>query len=137
MKLHLGVADVPYDDGKTTGDVAGYLENRYHPYEHFWQLHGQEVADDMADGLAGSLESILMGAPSTHDPFATAMSKTEKRFKDMISTGELERLGYPGLPTEAAKKGRSLRKKSKRGERRVSLRDTGLYMASFKSWIDK
>jgi hypothetical protein len=138
VKLHLGVAEIPYEDGKTTGDVAEYLENKYHPMEIFWQLHGQEVADDMAGGLAGSLESLMMGAPPTHDPFGTAMSRTEERFKSMISSGELERLGYPGLPTEAAKKRRSLRfKAKKKSGPRPSLVDTGLYQASFKSWVDK
>lgn len=150
MKLHLGVLDVPYagevrapgskaaSGTQTTGDVATWLENKYHPMEHFWQIHGQQVADDVAGGLAGALESMLMGAPATLDPFGTAMSKTEERFKDMLSTGELERIGYPGLPTEAAKKRRSLRFKSKKKKTaRPSLIDTGLYQASFKSWIDQ
>lgn len=137
VKLILGVIDQPYEEGKTTGDVAVYLENKYHPMEIFFQLHGQEVADDLSNSLAGALESLMMGAPARIDPTGGAMSKTEERFKNMLSSGELETLGYPGLPTDAAKKRRSLRFKSKKKKTaRPSLVDTSLYMNSFKSWID-
>lgn len=156
MKLHFGVIEQPYQDPniartyhaamkkalgegygpvETTGDVAELLEAKYHPMEHFFQIHGQHVADAMADAMAGSLESVLMGAPKTHDPFGTAMSRTEERFKAMLSNKELETLGYPGVPTKAALQGRSKRHKRSKGPPRPSFIDSGLYQASFKAWV--
>jgi hypothetical protein len=166
MILNLGVVDVSYGAGPaapkrvakasknprprarksgagaapvTTGDVAQWLENRYHVVEHFWELHGQEVADDFADSLSGSLESFLMGAPADLNPYGTALSKTEDRFRQMLSLRELDQLGYPGIPTMAAKRGVSSRHKSgftKNRQPRPSFLDSGLYSRSFTAWVE-
>jgi hypothetical protein len=150
MILHLGVIDLPYNQpptGKrrrrkvaagtqTTGDVAGWLENRYHVMEIFFEEHVEDVATDLEDGLAGALESLMIGAPASLDAFGTATSKIDDRFKKFLSDREMEGLGYPGVPTEAARKGVNRRLKVKRGSPRPSFVDTGLYMASFKSWVD-
>ena len=153
--LHLGVIDVPYVEAPskrqrkaragtvTTGDVATWLENRYHVMEHFAQLHEQDIATDLASSLAGALESFMMGAPVSHDAFGSAASSIEDRMKNMIAMAELDALGYPGIPTQAAQdrasgKKRSSRFKRKRGtnSKPVSFYDTGLYFASLRSWID-
>ena len=158
LTLHLGVVELPYTNSTefdryhhamkkalgegysrhmTTGDVADLLEARYHPMEHFVQLHGQEVADNMASSMAGALESLMMGAPATIDPLGTATGKIKEGFARMLESGELERMGYPGLPTDAALKRQSLRFKDKKNpRRRPSLIDTGLYQSSFKAWTE-
>lgn len=163
LTLHLGVIDIPYVEppsapkrvakagrrprphksqsakygNLTTGDVAGFLENRYHVMELFWQLHEQEVADDFANSLSGALETFLMGGPANIDVMGTATSKLEDRFKQMLSQRELDNLGYPGIPTEAAQAGVSHRFKDpyKKRPPRPSFIDTGLYQASFKAWV--
>jgi hypothetical protein len=158
VKLHLGVIEQHYADPneiqrfhetmkralgegygpvQTTGDVATLLEEKYHIMEHFFELHGQEVADDMSASVGSALEAALMGAPATLDPTATGLSKTQERFRTMIENRELEGLGYPGVPTQAAIKGISHRLKGKRGERRPSFRDTGLLERSFTAWIEE
>jgi len=48
----------------------------------------------------------------------------------------METLGYPGVPTRAALMGVNSRLKKRRGKRRPSFRDTGLYQASFMAWVD-
>ena len=165
MILHLGVYDIPYvDDSKpkpkkarkgkhrigphpahaakykgiTTGEVAQILEDKYHVMEVFYHQHEQDVASDLEKSLSGTLESLLLGAPSTIDPFGTATSEIEDRFKQFLSTKEMETLGYPGVPTLAALEGVSHRFKHAYAKRpaRPSFIDTGLYQASFKSWID-
>ena len=140
LTLHLGVLDVPYShspEGTTTGDVAEILEAKYHPMEAFVELHLSEIAEDLAQGFQGTLESILMGAPPPSDPFATGTGKIEDRFKQFLSLGEMEALGYPGVPTKAAIERRSSRFKTKRGPaQRPSFIETGQYQASFKAWID-
>jgi hypothetical protein len=50
---------------------------------------------------------------------------------------EMDRLGYPGVPTKASLDGVSHRFKNKRGAPgRPSFSDTGLYEDSFVAWID-
>jgi hypothetical protein len=145
--LHLGVVDIPYNlpapkrrnkvgAQPTTGDVAGWLENRYHVMEHFWQIHQADVAGAVERSLAGALETVLMGGPPSHDPFGTAAGAIEEEFRRMVEGKELDRLGYPGIPTRASLEGVSHRFKAKKGPPRPSFVDTGLYVASFKAWVD-
>lgn len=163
MILHLGVIDIPYSEPPaagpkptkrprkrprksqaakygniTTGDVAEILEARYHVMELFWELHKNEVAEDLEGSIAGALETFLMGGPIDIDPVGSASSKIEDRFKQMLATKELDSLGYPGIPTMAAQRGVSHRFKRPyvRRAARPSFIDTGLYQSSMKAWVD-
>jgi hypothetical protein len=138
-KLHLGVFDIPYVDvkDKTTGDVANILEAKYHPMEIFYQLHEEEIAQDIAHGFQGALETLLMGGPlNLANTMHASTSRIDERFKDFLTNKEMEGLGYPGVPTKAALEGVSHRFKKKRGSRRPSFVDTGQYQASFHSWME-
>jgi len=140
LTLHLGVVEQPYNDpeGTTTGDVAEILEARYGVMQAFVNAHRADIANDLAEGVAGALETVLAGGPmSNTDPFAAGLAKVEQRFKDFLSSGEIEAWGVPGVPTEASIKRRSARFKAGKSDRpRPSFIDTGLYEASFKAWID-
>lgn len=120
----------------TTGDVAEILEARYHIYEIFFTLHEQQIADLMSDSYAAALEGILTGSPTTVDPFDRAAAQIYTMFQAFIDQKEMERLGYPGVPTEAAKKGVSHRFKKKISvPGRPSFQDSGLYESNFVAWI--
>lgn len=157
--LHLGVVDVPHGApsrgvratlgrGKsklkgtttlTTGDLADILEARYHPMEIFFQVKQKRIAKELESGLAGALESMLTGGPATLDPFGSATSAIQNMFQDFLTNRELERLGYPGVPTRAALDGvnhRLLHPYAQANKRRPSLIDTGKYQASFRAWVD-
>jgi len=56
----------------------------------------------VAESMAGSLETLMMGQVP-RDPMLGAMSAIEKLFKNFILSGEMEKLGYPGVPTQAAR----------------------------------
>ncbi len=122
----------------TTGDVAEILEARYHIFEHFWENHQGEIIADLEKSLEGTIESLLMGAPTTIDPYGEATSKIEDLFKQMLATKELETLGYPGIPTAAALRGVSHRfaRAYLRRPPRPSFIDTGMFQASMKAWLD-
>lgn len=164
MILHLGVIDIPYahDPGatkkrgrkarkgaaagkpqrvaggtQTTGDVAGWLETRYHIVEIFWHLHGAEIAVDLEDGLAGALETMLMGGPLPTSLFNTAFDKIAERFKTMIDSKELHGIGYPGVPTRASIVGIRSRFKNRLDPGRPSFQDSGLYETSFRAWTSE
>jgi len=160
MKLHLGVIDQPYAapptkkgkrpkvaGGQTTGDVAGWLEDRYHVMEVFYELHKDDIAKDLEDGLRGTLESLLMGAPPAVNAFGSAESAIDDRFRKFLDDREIEGLGIPGVPTKAALWGVNHRLKNphqtrrqfrgyRRRKSRPSFIDTGLYQSSEKTWVD-
>jgi len=152
--LHLGVVDLPYNEtpeptnrprkkkaaagpAVTTGDVAEWLERKYHVMEHFAELHMEDVvAPALENSLQGALESVLMGAPTHLDPFGGATSAIEDAFKRFIDTKEMDRLGYPGVPTKASLIGIRRRFKNRRDPGRPSFQDSALYEGSMRAWVD-
>src|SRR5271156_6558444 len=120
MRLHLGCFEFPYvthvpESGRrvvsrlrkggkiethtaapagaeTTADIAQILENKYHVMEIFFEQNAQEIADLVADSMAGSLETLMMGQVP-RDPMLGAMSAIEKLFKNWILSGGMEKLG--------------------------------------------
>ena len=156
--LHLGVLDIPYaydqetktKKGKvrkkkkkitkstTTGEVAEYLENKYGIMEAFFDEHEEAIIEAVSESLAGAIESIATGAGAGNDPYAAATYGINEMFRKFISNSEVEGV-VPGTPTKAALKGVAHRKAhpyAKANPRRPSFVDTGLYEASFMSWID-
>lgn len=153
MILHLGVIDLPYARApsarqrrrgsggtQTTGDVAGWLEDRYHVMEVFFETHRDEIGGYLAEAYAGALETALMGgaAPGRMDPSSAAMTRIEDRFREFLSLREIEKMGIPGVPTGAALRGVNHRMKHPYARRaaRPSFVDTGLYQSSFRAWMD-
>lgn len=152
MILHLGVVDIPYSGApsrhrrkgnvasgtQTTGDVAGWLEDKYHVMEHFYEQRQDVVVAAVEDSVQGAVESLLMGASFKIDPFGSATSKIEGEFREFLSSREIESVGYPGVPTKAAQRGvnHRLRHPYRRANpRRPSFVDTALYQASFRAWV--
>lgn len=144
LTLHFGVIVQPYrSPGKktasvSTGDVAQWLEDKYGIMEAFYRVHENDVVSSIEKSLGGALENLIMGAPAG-DPFGSAMGEIETAFKFFIASKEVETVGLPGVPTKAALMGVNHRLKhpyANKNPRRPSFRDTGLYMDSFKSWID-
>lgn len=141
--LHLGVLDQPYDDGATTFSVAEILEAKYHVMEIFYELRKEDVAKALEKSIQGALDMLGSDAPAESiNPFATASADIEASFKQFLDSQEIERIGYPGVPTQAALDGVSHRFKRPRGNKtskrapRPSFIDTGLYEDSMKAWID-
>ena len=120
---------------ETTGDVATWLENKYKPMEAYLATHGQEVADHLAQSMIGAMETQAMGGP-VGDSYAEGADKIAQGYRDFLASGEIETLGIPGLPTDAAQRGVNHRFKLKKGHARPSLIDTGLYQSSSTAWVE-
>jgi len=173
LTLHLGVIDMPYtsyDGGRkaanpkrrgkrpvkasarkartvTTAQVAGWLEDRYHVMEVFYENDGG-VVELLNESVDLAMEGLLMGKRVEDNPFLEATSEIQSRFKQFLSSGEIETLGIADVPTKAAKEGISSRfklgrrggwikrKASEFGVRRPSFIDTGLYQSSFMAWVE-
>lgn len=143
LTLHLGVIDQPYRSSSkkvgamTTGAVADILESRYEIMQTFARVHWPTIENAIEGSLQGALETLLMGRK--FDPWGRGMQAIQTKFRRFISSGEAERSGIPGTPTKAALRGVNHRRAhpyAKGNGRRPSFRDTGLYSASFVSWID-
>lgn len=135
MKIAFGVLDIPYaNDAKTTtGDVAEILESKYGVMAAFYESHSEKIADAMMEGLADQLAAFAAGAPMPSNPFAQGEADTEQMFRDFLSSAQIEKMGIPGVPTQAALDGINHRKKVVRtGEKRPSFIDTGMYQQAFK-----
>jgi hypothetical protein len=141
--LHLGVVVQPYRTKSrkvkavTTGDVAGYLEEKYGVIAIFYRTRGTDIVKALENSMGGALESLLMG--QRIDPYAKAMSAIQNSFKQFISSKEVERCGIAGVPTQAALLGvnhRLAHPYAKSNPRRPSFVDTGLYLSSFRAWMD-
>ena len=149
MKLMLGVNVVPYANaprGKrakassgtvTTGDVAGWLENKYQVMERFADKHAPDIAKALEDSLGGALETLMSGGPLDLNVFGEAESKIYDQFQKFIDTKEMDRMGVPGVPTKASLIGISKRFKNRRNPGRPSFVDSGLYEANFRAWIEE
>jgi len=165
--IHLGVVDVRYDEvpvrpesarrrprggvrwrrpkapkptTKSTGDVAEILEHKYGLFSMFTVLHGQTIADALEEAMAGKLETLMMGGPTSGDTLLTDadLGEIEQAFKKSIDDREYDSR-LPGVPTRAALNGVDHRLKhpySKGNPSRPSFRDTGLMQTSFKAWVD-
>jgi hypothetical protein len=123
----------------TTGDVAEILEAKYHVMEVFYELNKEKIGDLIVRSLAGRIETIQQGGYAGYDePYTAATSVIEDMFKQFLSQKIIERIGIPGVPTKAALAGVSHRFKHPYAKRepRPSFIDTGLYQASFKTWVD-
>ena len=125
---------------KTTGDVATIIEAKYGLFTAFHENKEAELVGYLEEGLGDALEQLLGGgSPVGLDPFAAGCSKIDEAFREFISSREAEAVGIEGTPTEAARKGVNHRLKhpyAKKNPRRPSFDDTGLMMASEKSWVE-
>lgn len=145
MKLNLGVDDVAYTEKgqvTTTGDVAEILEDNYHVMRTFAELHDQDIADALADGMAKVLEAIGRGDPVPTDlsqALVRPMGQIETEFRDFLDRDEMGAILPASQQSQAALKGVNHRKKRpyvKANKARPSFIDTGLYQASFRAWIE-
>lgn len=126
----------------STGDVATILEEKYHIMEVFAdELTGKDAIQKAIDhSIEGSIESILMGAPAEDlDITGEATSEIEEAFKIAISQQAFDGM-IPGVATKASLAGVNHRLKhpyAKDNPPRPSFKDTGLYQANFKAWMDR
>jgi hypothetical protein len=165
LVLKLGVIDVPYANkaqpekipqakkGKankplkpktasgtqTTGDVAQILEDKYHIMDTFVFARLPDIANELADSIAGELESLFMGGRISENPFAKAESAIGTMFRQFLETADIEHLGVEGVPTQAAMDGVNHRLKhpyAKDNPRRPSFMDTHAYHDHFICWFE-
>jgi hypothetical protein len=141
MIVHLGVMEVPYDDGKeTTGDVATILEEKYALMGTFVDMFGKDVIAAAFEASARTaIEDMFSGAPpETLNLTFEATQGVETAFREFIDL-EMFDGKIPGVPTAAARRGvnhRFAHPYAKDNQSRPSFRDTGLFQASFRVWTD-
>jgi hypothetical protein len=168
ITLHLGVIDQPYGvkaprrvrsvmrkgqkpvrstapaaGAETTGDVAQYLEDRYHVMEVFSEIEGQAIADSLAGSMSDAIDRLLQTGQPPATIFPTeGQPKIQAAFNRFIDSRAMDGL-QPGVPTAAAggetgKVSRNSRKKAGvQAGSRPSFKRTGLYEQSFRAWVEE
>lgn len=140
LTIHLGVVDVPYAGGKTTGDVAQILEDKYHIMEVFYESLGRDVVQKAIDNsIDKALINLVMGKPTNlSDGFASFTTEMDQAFKHFLSQQEMDGV-VGGVPTQAALNGVNHRLKhpyAKSNPERPSFIDTGTYESHYTTWVE-
>ena len=144
MKLLLGVENVAYSDpdasgATTTAEVAEILEEKYHVMRVFVELHGQEIADVIGQGIADDLEALANDERIGKQMLMGSMGKIESEFRDYLGADEWQKTS--GQAIAAAQNGVSHRFRAVKGAKakargpRVAFVDTGLFSASFRAEV--
>lgn len=135
--LHFGFEEFKYPDGMTTVDVANILESQYHIVEHFFETHQDVINELVHEALAESIETAQVD-----------LKRIEELFRGFLDSGEMEKLGIPGVPTEASLKKIKVRSYNRGGTKvksytklggsvRPSFVHLGLYRDSFRVWLER
>ena len=145
--LNLGVLDIPrqtFVEGRPVdsasplmmSELADILEDKYHVFEHFWQMHKEEIASELISAM--NKELFQKGSGRRIQFTNRALTEIKNKFSRFITMKEMDALGYPGIPTQASLDGVDHRKKHPYAKRppRPSFDDTGQYMTSFIAWLD-
>ncbi len=142
-EIYLGVIDFPYDysSNNTTGKIATILENKYGILQKFIERYQNDAVIYLKTALVNFIQDTINHQEASDNSFQTAFSQIEHEMKKFLSSQEVERVGMPNVPTQAALKGISHRFKRNRkikqkmnGQRRPSFIDTGLMESSYKVW---
>lgn len=159
--LHLGVIDVAYSDpdasgASTTGQVAQILEDKYHVMRIFAEEHWDELEELVADAIVGQLETARSGIiPQIPN---IDVQKLDAAFRDFLDSNEIQSIlperiqaadegishrfknaqnrtvKASDVVSRGSGAGLSIVAKKPRGPRPAFV-DTGLYQASFRSWL--
>jgi hypothetical protein len=163
MMLVLGVVDMPYvgpdtppkvskaKKGKankprkapkaaatpqTTGEVATILEDKYQVMEHFVGAHMKDIQKEMIKSLEATIVQLNTGLSATDSPFEESNNAIKHMFETFLDRSEIEHMGVPGVPTQAAKDGVQSRYRIFKGPRRPSFIDSGQYQTASKVWVE-
>jgi len=161
--LVVNYSDASGNGNTDTGTVAEKLESRYHIMEIFYDSRKHSIADYLAEDMSRSLERIIKGKGIAGSKVANfsnkfhnisesyerssltygADQKIERDFRKFIFSNEMQKLSLAltGAPiSQAAASGvnhRFKRPYAKKNKARVAFVDTGLYVASMRSWVSK
>lgn len=145
--LVLGVEEKTYTDNSgtpkvtTTFNVAKILEKRYHVMQTFFDLRKGQIAEALADDMAGRLEDLFAGGKSKTRKGYRAEQKIETQFRAFIYSNQMQRiaLALTGAPISAAAvSGVNKRKKhpyAQKNRARPAFVDTTTYVTSFRAQI--
>ena len=139
----MGVWDVQYSTGgKSTGDVAEILEDKYGVFQHFWEVHGPAVLESIAEVQSAALETMMasedpaVGQEELRIGYLGVEEEVKVLFDKFITMKEMDGMAE-GVPTQASLDGVSHRFKKKKGAPgRPSFLDTGLLLSSMMAKIE-
>jgi hypothetical protein len=128
-----------YGEGKTTVEVANELESKYHIVETFWEMEEDNFVELLEDSFAEDIEEVMqMGqVPKAGGISDKETDKIETKFRQSLTSQRFDGV-ISGVPTLAAQRGVShlMQHPYARRGPRPSFIDTGMYMRSFRAWVE-
>ena len=122
-----------YGEGTTSAEVAKELEERYNLVDTFYLGVEDELSSALEEFYGEKIEAIMMEKPPKKILGDELTSKVEEEFRKYLLKEE------HGIHTLAARRGvshLSPQPYSRKNPPRPSFIDTGLYMKSFRAWIE-
>lgn len=123
-----------YGEGKNSAEVAKELEERYELVDTFYLGIEEDLAFALEEFYEEEIETIMMEKPPKKIPSDKMTKKIEREFRQYLQKEE------HGIHTLAAQRGVSHllpQPYSRKNRPRPSFIDTGLYMQSFRAWVEE
>lgn len=149
MKIVFGQILLPYRNGKTSIEVALYLEKKYHLKETFFNQFKDKIIKLWHQAFVDAWNNMLRGGyvhPDINMLLGKANDTVTQWFRDVLNKRGFDGV-IRGVPTFAAQLGISSRFKSGFTTKvvnckririsRPSFIDTQLYRNSSKTWIEE
>ena len=138
-KIHFGVRDIPYPlelypDGRTTHQVAEFLESKYGVIEHFVTDNEPKIRALIKKQSERHARHVVAGRKPSLQPM---LDQIKQEFTTYILRKRLDGR-VAGVPTQASLRGVNHRLRhpyAKGNPKRPSFFDTGLYVGSFRAWV--
>jgi hypothetical protein len=126
-----------YGEGKTTLEVAQELEDKYHIVEKFLEMEEDRINELAGDVITDAFEDIEKFTRHKWKKRTKAMEGIESRFRANLVGRKYDGV-LSGVPTMAAIRGVSHLNQHPYAKRasRPSFIDTGMYMRSFRAWLE-
>jgi hypothetical protein len=129
-----------YGAGKTTGQVAKDLEERYKIVEEFWKFEEDNFVELLEETFAEDLEEVMQKklTKRTRGISVKETDLIEQKFRQNLSSRRYDGV-ISGVPTLAAQRGVSHMRAqpySRKNPPRASFIDTGMYQRSFRAWVE-
>jgi hypothetical protein len=126
----------------TAEKVANILEGKYGIVETFSAVYEEEISNIMTEGFAEIARNMLSsGRTSTTSSIKNLMKPStnniQSLFRSFLDQEEMNGM-VEGVPTAAALGGKRSGRgsKTRKGIKRPSFINTGIYRASFRCWAD-
>ena len=144
LRITFTFADAVYPTGTSVEKVAQILEHRYNVVQTFKTAESAFIKQTVQEAYIKKMRAAVKGKSDRFDMAQYIEARLDQRFRRFLSSGAIESMGIPGVPTEASIErvgGMLTWAEARRKKKKInplaspSFIDTGLYLASFRTKV--